>query len=171
MHADRRKRRLREAGAARRAAQATLRATPLLNALIFMTLPILSLSGLPEFLAYLAVALALLLAFIVIYVRVTSHHEFALIKQNNVAAAVAFGAAVLGFCLPLFSAVSNSVNLVDCAVWGGIALVVQVLAYFVARLTIGDLSGRITRGELAPAIFAAALSLGVGLLNAAAMTY
>ena len=130
-----------------------------------------SLSGLPAFLAYLGISCALLLAFIVVYVRVTAHHEFALIKQNNIAAAVAFGAAVLGFCLPLHSAISHSVNLVDCAIWGGVALVVQVLAYFVARLTIRDLSERITQGEVAPALFAGALAIGVGLLNAAAMTY
>lgn len=130
-----------------------------------------SLSGLPAFLAYLAVSCMLLLVFIVVYVRVTAHHEFALIKQNNIAAAAAFGSAVLGFCLPLHSAVSHSVNLIDCAIWGGVALVVQVLAYFVARLAIRDLSERITAGQLAPALFSAALSLGVGLLNAAAMTY
>lgn len=130
-----------------------------------------SLSGLPAFLAYLGTSGALLLAFIVVYVRVTAHHEFALIKQNNAAAAVAFGAALLGFCLPLHSAVSHSVNLIDCAIWGGVALVVQVLAYFVARLAIRDLSERITAGQIAPALFAGALSIGVGLLNAAAMTY
>ena len=113
----------------------------------------------------------LLLIFVVVYVRVTAHHEFALIKQNNVAAATAFGSALLGFCLPLHSAISQSVNLIDCAIWGGVALVVQVLAYFVARLAIRDLSARITEGQLAPALFSAALSLGVGLLNAAAMSY
>lgn len=133
--------------------------------------PIQSLSGLPAFLAYLGVSCTLLAAFIVVYVRVTAHHEFALIKQNNIAAAVAFGSAVLGFCLPLHSAVSHSVNLVDCAIWGGVALAVQVLAYFVARLAIRDLSERITQGQMAPAIFFGSLSIGVGLLNAAAMTY
>lgn len=133
--------------------------------------PIQSLAGIPAFLAYLGTSGALLLVFVVVYVRVTAHHEFALIKQNNAAAAVAFGAALLGFCLPLHSAVSHSVNLIDCAIWGGVALVVQVLAYFVARLAIRDLSERITQGQVAPALFAGALSIGVGLLNAAAMTY
>lgn len=136
-----------------------------------MMLPTLSFAGIPAFLAYLGLSLALLLLFVLIYVRVTAHHEFALIKQNNVAAALAFAGALLGFCLPLHSAVSNSINLVDCAIWGAVALIVQVLAYLAATLTIRGLSERITRGELAPALFAAALAIGVGLLNAAAMSY
>lgn len=136
-----------------------------------MMLPTLSFAGLPAFLAYLGLSLALLLLFVLIYVRVTAHHEFALIKQNNVAAALAFAGALLGFCLPLHSAVSNSINLVDCAIWGAVALVVQILAYGAAALTIRGLSARITRGEIAPAIFTAALSIGVGLINAAAMSY
>lgn len=129
------------------------------------------LDGLPAFLAYLGVSAALLLAFALVYTGVTAHDELALIRQNNTAAAVAFGAAVLGFCLPLHSAVSNSVSLIDCAIWGAIALVVQVLAYFAVRLVIRDLSARIDNNELAPAIFAASIAIGVGLLNAAAMTY
>ena len=130
-----------------------------------------SLHGLPAFLSYLAVACALLGLFVLIYIQITAHHEFALIKQNNVAAAIAFGTAVLGFCLPMHSAISQSVSILDCAIWGAVALVVQVLAYLVARWTVADLSGRITRGEIAPAIYSGALSLGIGLLNAAAMTY
>lgn len=130
-----------------------------------------SLSGLPLFFAYLAVACGLLALFVLIYVQITAHHEFALIKQNNAAAATAFGSAVLGFCLPMHSAVSQSVSLIDCAIWGAVALVVQVLAHLVARWTVPDLSGRITRGEIAPALYAGALSIGIGLLNAAAMTY
>ena len=130
-----------------------------------------SLDGLPGFLAYLGVGCGLLGVFVLIYVQLTAHHEFALIKQNNVAAAIAFGSAVLGFCFPMHSAISQSVSLMDCAIWGAVALIVQVLAHLVARWSLSDLSGRITRGEIAPAVYAGALSLGIGLLNAAAMTY
>ncbi len=129
------------------------------------------LDGLPAFLAYLGVSIALFLAFALVYMQVTAHDELALIRQNNTAAAVAFGGAILGFCLPLHSAVSHSVSLVDCAIWGAIALVVQVLAYFAVRLVIRDLSARIDNDELAPALLAAFVAVGVGLLNAAAMTY
>jgi len=129
------------------------------------------LGGLPGFSAYFAVAAALLAAFAVVYSLVTPHHEWRLIKANTTAAAVAFGGAILGFVLPLHSAISHSVNLVDCVLWGVVAFVVQIATFFVLRLVIPDLPRRISDNELAPAIMAAALSIAVGLLNAASMTY
>lgn len=130
-----------------------------------------SLAGLPAFLSYFAVAIALLVAFCAIYVQLTPHHEFKLIRDNKSAASLAFGGSLLGFCLPLHAAITNSVSLIDCAIWGGIALVVQLLAFFVVRLFLRDLSGRIAANETAAGGFVAAVSLGVGLLNAASMSY
>lgn len=130
-----------------------------------------SLAGLPAFLSYFGVAIALLIAFCAIYAQITPHHEFALIKQNKPAAAIAFGGSVLGFCLPLHAAITNSVSLIDCAVWGGVALVVQLLAFFVLRLFVPGLPQRIANDETAAGGFVAAVSVGVGLLNAASMSY
>ena len=72
-----------------------------------------SLAGLPAFLAYFGLALALLAAYCAIYVQLTPHPEFALIRQNNAAAALAFGGSLLGFCLPLHAAITHSVGLLD----------------------------------------------------------
>jgi len=130
-----------------------------------------SLAGLPAFLSYFAVAIALLVAYGAIYVQLTPHHEFKLIRANKSAASLAFGGSLLGFCLPLHAAITNSVSLIDCAIWGGIALVVQLLAFFVVRMFLRDLSGRIAANETAAGGFVAAVSLGVGLLNAASMSY
>lgn len=130
-----------------------------------------SLAGLPAFLSYFGVAIALLVAFCAIYVQLTPHHEFKLIRANKSAASLAFGGSLLGFCLPLHAAITNSVSLIDCAIWGGIALVVQLLAFFVLRLFLRDLSERIAANETAAGGFVAAVSLGVGLLNAASMSY
>lgn len=131
----------------------------------------LSLAGLPAFFAYFGASIAMLILFVVVYIRLTPHHEFALIKSNNGAAAFAFGGAFLGFILPLASAMNNSVSLVDFVLWGAVAFVVQVVAYFVCRMTIRDLSARIAAGETAAGAFAGIVSLGVGILNAASMIY
>ena len=131
----------------------------------------LSLSGLPAFLAYFGTSLGLLVAFMLVYVPLTPHREFALIQANNVAATLAFGGALLGFILPLASAMANSVSLVDFVLWDGVAFIVHVLAYFANRLVIRDLSTRISSGEIAAGAFAGIVSLGVGILNAASMTY
>jgi putative membrane protein len=130
-----------------------------------------SLQGFPSFLAYLALALVLLVLFGFLYSAVTPHREFKLIQQNQPAAAIAFGGALVGFVLPLSSAISNSVSLLDCALWGFIALVVQLLVWFFLRLVLRDLPQRITQGELAAGIFAAFVAIAVGLLNAACMTW
>jgi putative membrane protein len=128
------------------------------------------LAGLPSFLAYFAVSIGLLLAFALVYSAITPHHEFRLIREGKNAAAVAFGGSLLGFVLPLHSAISHSVNLVDCALWGGVAFVVQLATFFALRLVIRDLPQRITRDELASGVFVACVSIAVGLLNAACMT-
>src|SRR5213080_1691189 len=98
-----------------------------------------SLSGVPAFLVYLLVATALLAAYLIIYTSITRHDEFALIRNNVPGAAVALGLSAIGFALPLTSAISHSANVIDCAIWGVIALVVQVAVYYLVRFTIPDL--------------------------------
>lgn len=130
-----------------------------------------SLSGLPAFLIYFVLAIALLFMFTLIYTWITPHNELELIRANNAAAAIAFGGAMVGFALPLSSAISNSLSLLDCAIWGLVALVVQVLTFLVLRVLLKQLPERIAQGEMAVGIFAAASAIAVGILNAACMTY
>ena len=130
-----------------------------------------SLNGIPPFLAYFAVAIVLVLIFIRIYTWITPQDELALIKANNPAAALAFGGALIGFALPLSSAITNSLSLLDCAVWGAVALIVQVLTFVVLRVAVKQLPERINQGEIATGIFVAATAIAVGLINAACMSY
>jgi putative membrane protein len=67
--------------------------------------------------------------------------------------------------------IENSHNLVDLAIWSVIACAVQIAAYVVARLALPQIARDIPAGKLAPAIFLAALSVSVGLINAACMEY
>lgn len=129
------------------------------------------LATLPDFLLFFAVGLVLTGLFVVIYTWITPHREFALIRAGNSAAAMAFAGAVLGFELPLASAISHSVNVYDMALWGAIALVMQILAFLCARLFYGSLSADIVAGKNASALFVATFSVGVGILNAACITY
>jgi putative membrane protein len=129
-----------------------------------------SIHELPWFFAYMATAVALILFYVVVYMWVTPHDEIALIRENNAAAATAFAGSLLGFSLPLASAIANSVSLVDCAIWGVIALVVQIAIFFLVRLPIPKISERIEKNEIASGVWLGAASLGGGLLNAASMT-
>lgn len=130
-----------------------------------------SIAGFPMFLAFFLLSIALVLVFARLYSWLTPHDEFGLIRANNAAAAVAFGGALIGFALPLSSAITHSVSFLDCAVWGGIALLVQVLTFVAVRIIVRQVPERISQGELASGIFSAACSITIGLVNAASMTF
>ncbi|MDE0993513.1 MAG: DUF350 domain-containing protein [Rhodospirillales bacterium] len=129
-----------------------------------------SLSELPWFLAFMATAMALTLFYVVIYMWVTPHDEIKLIRENNMAASLAFAGSLVGFCLPLASAIANSGALVDVAVWGVVALLVQIAVFYLVCLPIPKISERIEKGEMASGLWLGATSLTGGLLNAASMT-
>jgi putative membrane protein len=130
-----------------------------------------AISRLPEFLLYFGVAIGLVGLYLFAYTLATSHNEFALIRQNVVSAAVALGLSLIGFALPLSSAVVNSQNILGCIIWGLVALVVQIVVYWLVRLLIPNLPQRIAAGEMAAALFLGAASLAAGVVNAASMTY
>jgi putative membrane protein len=125
----------------------------------------------PNFLLYLGTSVLLLIAFMAAYVLATPQHELPLIRQGNVSASVVFGGTLLGFALPLASAMAHSVNLVDLALWGAIAGIVQCIASLILRLLIHDLRGHIAADRVSVAITMASLKLAMGLLNAAAVVY
>ena len=128
-------------------------------------------SGLPEFLLYFAVALTLVGLYLFLYTLVTAHNEFTLIRQNVLSAALSLGMSLIAFALPLSSAIVHAQNVIDCIVWGIVAMLVQILVYFLVRLLVPSLSQRIAAGELSPALFLGAASLAAGIVNAASMTY
>lgn len=121
-------------------------------------------------LAYFGIAIVATVLFVAIYVTVTPHREFSLIRQGNIAAAVSLGGALIGYIIPLAKAVSQSEGMRDMLVWSAVALVAQLAAYGVTRLILPTLSKDVDDGKVASGIFLAAMSVGIGLLNAAAMT-
>ncbi|MGE0750882.1 MAG: DUF350 domain-containing protein [Variibacter sp.] len=130
-----------------------------------------SLQGLPAFLLYFCVSALVVLLYLFIYTRITAHDEFSLIRANVPGVALALGLSLLGFALPVASAIAHSSDIADCVIWSFIALIVQLIVYFAARIPVPELSKRIASGELAPAIWLGLTSLVAGLLSAAAMTY
>ena len=130
----------------------------------------LSLNELPWFLAYIATAAFLTLFYVIIYMWVTPHNEIILIRDNNAAASIAFAGSLIGFCLPLASAISHSVSLIDCVIWGVIALIIQIIIFLIVRLPIPKISTRIENNEIASGVWLGSASLAGGVLNAASMT-
>ena len=127
-------------------------------------------ASLQSFFVYFGTALGLVALYFVIYTVATAHNEFALIRQNVVSAALALGLSLIGFALPLSSSITRAQSVLDCLVWGLVAIAVQVLVYWLVRLAVPRLSERIAAGELSAALFLGAASLAAGVINAASMT-
>lgn len=119
---------------------------------------------------YFLVSIVLMVVFVALYTAVTPHRELPLIRAGNTAAAISLGGAVIGYSLPLAYAVAQSGNLADMLIWSAVALIAQLVAYGITRLLLPTLLADVDAGKIAPAIFLAALSIAMGVLNAAAMT-
>lgn len=123
-------------------------------------------NSLPAFASFFLTAAALLGAFLVLYGLVTPYNELALIRDGNEAAAFSLGGALIGFALPISVSVAVSHNLYAMIGWGVVACLVQLLTYSMARLALPRINSNIPQGKVASGIFLAALSIGVGILNA-----
>ncbi|PPV05095.1 hypothetical protein XBLMG947_3718 [Xanthomonas bromi] len=122
------------------------------------------------FLSYFGIGLGVLIVSVVLVTLVTPHKDFTLLRQGNVAAATALAGNLIGVALPLHSAITHSVSLVDALIWGLVACGIQVVAYLLANLVAGRISRQITDNIAAAGIFSAGVSIAVGLINAAAIT-
>lgn len=123
-----------------------------------------------NFLAYFLVSVAATALFALLYSLITPYRERELLRQGNAAAAVSLSGVLIGFALPVASAMAHSVSLPDLSIWAMVAGTVQLLGYGVFRLLFPDLRTQIEANQLALPVFYAAAALALGLLNAAAMT-
>lgn len=131
------------------------------------------LEGIANFYIYFGTSIALLILFKFSYTLITPLDEWKLVKEeNNTAAAIGLAGAVVGFCIAIAGAASNSVSIIDYLIWSAIALVSQLIAYALVRIIfMPKITTRIQNGEIPAAIVLASTAIGVGVLNAACMTY
>jgi putative membrane protein len=127
-------------------------------------------SSLLGFMAFFCSGVVSILIYTMIYTAITPHKEFALIKDQNPAAAIAFAGSLLGFVIAIARLIESTIHIADFYPWVAVAIVVQLVAYGIVRLTFPRLSERIANGELSAAIWLAGLSIGAGMLNAASLS-
>ena len=132
-----------------------------------------SLAGLDNFAVYFGLSIVFLFVFKLVYALVTPHDEWKLVKEEkNVAAAIGFGGAIVGFAIALASAATHSVAIVDFVIWAVVAIIAQSLAFALLRFTfMPKIAQRINENEVSAGVMLASMSIAVGLLNAACMTY
>jgi putative membrane protein len=126
-------------------------------------------SGFPDFILQLAVALGLFISSLVIYVLMTPHKELALIRAGNPSAALAFGGVVIGLAIPLGSCLAYAFGLWDLVIWGVVTLLLQVLAFRFTDIFLRGLPRRIADGDVAAAVFLMSVKIGVALIISGAI--
>lgn len=127
-------------------------------------------AGFPDFIIQLGVALGLFIVSLIIYVLMTPHKEFDLIRRGNPSAALAFGGVVVGLAIPLGSCLAHALGLWDLLIWGVVTLLLQLLAFRFADIFLRGLPKRIAEGDVAAAIFLMSIKLGLALILAGAVS-
>jgi putative membrane protein len=128
------------------------------------------LTNLTSYLIYFVSTLILLLVALTLYVKVLPYDEVALIRRGNVAAAVALGGAMIGYGAVVWSAAAHGSSLVETAIWSGVALVSQIIAFEIVHLVFRDFKAGMEKGELSYGIALGAFSVAVGIINAGCLT-
>ncbi len=126
-------------------------------------------SGFPQFIIQLGIALGLFVASLIVYVILTPHKEMALIRAGNPSAALAFGGVVVGLAIPLGACLAHSLGILDLAIWGIVTLLLQILAFRFADIFLHHLPRRIAEGDVAAAVFLMSIKIGLALIIAGAL--
>jgi putative membrane protein len=119
-----------------------------------------------NYLMHLLTAAALVLAFFVIYTRITPFDEVLLIRQGNRAAAFSLGGALIGFSITLSSALLHTADYYQFFGWAAGAMVVQVLVYATATSLLHMAKDQIEADNGAFGALLGSISLSIGLINA-----
>ena len=127
-----------------------------------------------NFLAYLGVAMLLLIVGMVLFTISTPKiNEFKLIAEKNVTAAMLLGGKVIGLALVLGAAAEYSISLMDMAIWGAIGIVAQIVVFIIAELiTVRfSLQKAIEQDNRAVGMMLLSLSIAVGWVVAKCLSY
>jgi putative membrane protein len=112
----------------------------------------------------------LLAVFFAIYTKVTPFDEVALIRQGNAAAALSLGGAGIGFCLTIVSSIVHNDTLMMFLLWSVGAMVVQTGVYAILTRVVPQMNPAIEANNVAMGGLMGAMSLMVGMINAASLS-
>jgi putative membrane protein len=127
------------------------------------------LAGFPFFILHFLIALTMFVLAVYIYEKITPYREMEMVRKGNVSAAITFSAGILGLAIPLAFCLAGSVNHWDIIIWGLVALIVQIFAFYAASFVIDDLKTRIENDEIGAAILLFSGKISVAMINAAAI--
>ncbi len=119
-----------------------------------------------NYLLHLGTAAALVMAFFVIYTRITPYDEVLLVRQGNHAAALSLAGALIGFALTVASALLHTPDYTTFLGWAAGAMLVQVLVFNVTTRLLKMSKDQIEADNSAFGGLLGSISLSIGLINA-----
>ena len=123
-----------------------------------------------NYLLHLATAVAMVMVFFVIYTRLTPYDEVTLIRGGNHAAALSLGGTLIGFALPIASALLHAPDYYNFLGWGGGAMLIQVLVFHVTTRLLKMSKDQIEADNSAFGGLLGAISVSIGLINAGSIS-
>lgn len=123
-----------------------------------------------NYLLHLATSVALVMAFFVIYTRLTPYDEITLIRQGNHAASLSLGGTLIGFALPIASALLHTPDYYQFLMWSASAMLVQVLVFYVTTRLLKMSKDQIEADNASFGRLLGAISIAIGLVNAGAVS-
>lgn len=123
-----------------------------------------------NYLLHLATAVAMVMAFFVIYTRMTPFDEVHLIREGNHAAAISLAGTLLGFSVTIASALVHTGDYYEFFGWAGGAMVVQILVFNIATRLLRMSKDQIEADNSAFGGLLGAISLSIGLINAGSIS-
>lgn len=126
-----------------------------------------------NYLAYFGVSALLMAVGLLIFIFTTKTREFALIGQGNKSAGIVIAGRTIGLAIILYSAIANSISLLDLVLWAGIGIVTQVIANFLAEVLTPtfNIAEALEKDNQAVAIALFGMFISIGLIIAGCLTY
>ncbi|KSU59074.1 hypothetical protein AS034_19160 [[Bacillus] enclensis] len=135
---------------------------------------IITSEALISFLAHVGTGLGLMILGVIVFAFTTKFSEATLIREGNLAVALKLWGKAIGLAIVIYTVWANSVNLFDAFVWGLIGIATQVIAYWIIEYVLTpktNLAKKVEEGNVAIGFSLFSVSIVVGLIVAASLTY
>lgn len=126
-----------------------------------------------NFLAYVGVALLMWAIGIFLMEITTKNKEWKLIKNGNKTASYVFLGRIVGLAIVLYSAISNSISLIDLLIWGAIGIIAQIVFFYLAEWLTPkfNITKAIDDNVESVGILLMGLAISIGIIIAGCLTY
>ena len=124
-------------------------------------------AGVLPMLGKAAVVVAMLVAGVWIYIRITPYDDLALVRAGNTASGISLFGIIVGLALPLAFCLATTSTLTEVFAWGSFTVALQLIAFKICDWFLNDLPQRIERGEVSAALVLLAVKLATAFVNSA----